>query len=112
MDVRQPNPQAHTPTGADSADSAAVAVVVLRWPEEDARRRWLAAAGIPRILVLPAEQPPPSHWDHIEDWVREPVDPEELEVRRVTVALRRSMEQGRRTPVELPQPDGAPGPRA
>lgn len=63
-------------------------VPLLRWPEEEPLRRDLAAAGAPRLLLLAAGQPPPDHWDELEDWIREPVDLAELEVRRQTVRAR------------------------
>jgi len=49
-----------------------VDVVTLRWPTEDVRRRVLAEAGVPRLLVLDGEQPPPSDLDDLEDWIRLP----------------------------------------
>jgi two-component system, OmpR family, response regulator len=48
----------------------------------------LAAAGTPRLLLLTDRHPPPDDWDEIEDWVREPIDPDEIEVRRQTVVAR------------------------
>ncbi len=62
-------------------------VVTLRWPAEDARRVALAEAGIPRLLVVDGDKPPPHVSDALEDWIRVPA----LEVdRRARVeALRR-----------------------
>lgn len=62
-------------------------VVTLRWPAEDARRMALAEAGIPRLLVIDGDRPPPHISDALEDWIRVPA----LEVdRRARVeALRR-----------------------
>lgn len=62
-------------------------VVTLRWPAEDARRAALAEAGIPRLLVVDGDEPPPRIADALEDWIRVPA----LEVdRRARVeALRR-----------------------
>jgi hypothetical protein len=71
-------------------------VPVLRWPAEEDRRQALAAAGQPRLLLLGVGQPPPDDWDDLEDWLREPVDPVELEVRRLTV--RRRADKARRRP--------------
>jgi DNA-binding response OmpR family regulator len=63
-------------------------VPLLRWPAQEPLRRRLAAAGAPRLLLLTADHPPPDDWDDLEDWLREPVDVEELEVRRQTVRTR------------------------
>jgi DNA-binding response OmpR family regulator len=70
-------------------------VPVLRWPAEERRRRELASAGAPRLLLLTADQPPPDDWDEIEDWIREPVDVADLEVRRRTVRARALLAQRR-----------------
>jgi len=56
-----------------------VDVVTLRWPTEELRRRVLAEAGVPRLLVLDGEQPPPKDLDDLEDWIRVPA----LEIDRV-----------------------------
>jgi two-component system response regulator TctD len=63
-------------------------VPLLRWPAQEAERQRLAAAGKPRLLLLTADQPPPVDWDELEDWIREPVDLAEMEVRRHTVHSR------------------------
>ena len=63
-------------------------VRLVRWPEEATFRDKLAALGLPRILVLDEQEPPPATWDEIEDWVRVPVAKSELELRAVTVARR------------------------
>jgi len=62
-------------------------VVTLRWPAEDARREALAEAGIPRLLVIDGERPPPHLLDTLEDWIRVPA----LEIDRLArvEALRR-----------------------
>lgn len=44
-------------------------IVALRWPEESARRDQLAAAGIPRLLLVSAGATPPSVWALDEDWI-------------------------------------------
>jgi two-component system response regulator TctD len=79
-----------------AAGSVDADVPLLRWPDEEDRRQALAAAGQPRLLLLTAHQPPPDEWDALEDWLREPVDPVELEVRRLTV--RRRADKARRRP--------------
>ena len=42
----------------------------------------LARAGVPRLLVLEPGTPPPDEWDELEDWVRRPLDPEEVAFRQ------------------------------
>ena len=71
-------------------------VPLLRWPAQEPLRRRLAVAGAPRLLLLTADHPPPEHWDDLEDWIREPVDVADLEVRRETVRCR--ARQARRRP--------------
>ena len=60
-------------------------VPLLRHPEDEAGRRRLAGAGVPRVLLVAAGADAPVCDDPIEDWVRAPVDPEELEERRRVV---------------------------
>lgn len=82
------------------------AVAILRWPAEERRRQRLADAGIARILVLAPDEPPPARWEPIEDWVREPVDCEELRMRLATVARRRA--RAVEPPDRSPHPTDAP----
>lgn len=70
-------------------------VPLLRWPAEEPQRQRLAAAGAPRLLLLTADHPPPDDWDELEDWIREPVDLDELEVRRQTVRSRAELARRR-----------------
>ncbi len=48
-------------------------VELLRWPEQQAVRRALERANIPRILVLAPDTTLPSDVGDDEDWVREPL---------------------------------------
>lgn len=75
-------------TGPPLGDAHAVAVPLVRWPAEAERRAALADAGLPRLLVLAADEPPPTSWDDLEDWVRSPIDAEEVEHRRATLRRR------------------------
>jgi hypothetical protein len=59
-------------------------VTVLRWPEQEAERRRLAALGRPRVLLTPADVTPPSILDDQELWVRDG---------RGAIALLEAMEQ-------------------
>lgn len=63
-------------------------VALVHWPDDDATRRRLQAAHRPRLLLVAAGAPPPVAVDELEDWVRLPVDPEELDIRRATLARR------------------------
>lgn len=47
-------------------------VVTLRWPQEQSRRETLAEMGVPRLLVVAGEEPPPHLDDELEDWIRSP----------------------------------------
>lgn len=63
-------------------------VVLLRWPAQEDLRARLEADGLPRLLLLSHECLAPVCADDLEDWVREPLDPEELEVRAAKVQHR------------------------
>lgn len=81
----------HAPVAAAESPDHDVALVA--WPEEAARRAELAAVGRPRLLMVAPEAAPPITWDHLEDWVRVPVDPRELDARRGALAHRRGAGQ-------------------
>jgi hypothetical protein len=63
-------------------------VALVHWPEEDALRRRLAAAHLPRLLLVDADQMPPLATDELEDWARLPLDPDELAIRCATLVQR------------------------
>ena len=63
-------------------------VRLVRWPAEAEQRADLAALDLPRIVVVGVDDPAPDLCDELEDWVRAPVDPEDLAVRAATVARR------------------------
>jgi DNA-binding response OmpR family regulator len=60
-------------------------VTLVRWPGEEARLDALRAAGEPRLVVVETGSPTPAA-DCLEDWLRAPVDVDELRIR--TAALR------------------------
>ena len=74
-----------TPTGTGAApalDADAVEVAMVTWPDGDGERaRRLAADGVPRLLLVAGDAPPPCCSDELEDWAREPFDPAEVETR-------------------------------
>jgi DNA-binding response OmpR family regulator len=63
-------------------------VALVHWPQEDALRRRLADAHVPRLLLIESDQVPPLAPDELEDWVRLPPDPDEIAVRSATLAQR------------------------
>jgi hypothetical protein len=76
-------PRAATGTSLGVGD-----VPVIPWPSEAAQRNRLAAARRPRILAVIAGGAPPDVSDALEDWVRVPVDVDELTLRRQTLQRR------------------------
>lgn len=56
-------------------------VALLRWPAQSELRARLAAERAPRVLLISRSRAAPTCEDELEDWVREPIDPVELEVR-------------------------------
>lgn len=76
-------------------------VMTLRWPDERARREELARTGLPRLLVVASDAPPPIAADPLEDWVRE--DAPELDRRARVEAIRMRVE---RTLGAVPELDG------
>jgi DNA-binding response OmpR family regulator len=78
------------PVVLDSSDppDAPRDVALLRWPEDEALRRQLATARLPRLLLLAADQMPPIVGDELEDWLRFPLDPEDLGIRTSTLLAR------------------------
>jgi DNA-binding response OmpR family regulator len=63
-------------------------VVLVRWPEEDARLRELRASGAPRLLLLNGEAAPPELADCLEDWIRLPADDRDVRARVAILSLR------------------------
>ena len=72
-------------------------VALLHWPRESGLREELVAAGRPRLLLVEVGQIPPLGADPLEDWVRLPAQPEDLDARR-RMLRRRSVA---RTPIRL-----------
>jgi hypothetical protein len=71
-----PDPEPRAPTVAQraAADDRAP-VELLRWPEQDDRRRLLATLGRPRLLLLSPDAPPPTLVDDLELWIPDGSDP-------------------------------------
>ncbi len=63
--------------------------VALRWPIEEERRRKLADAGVPRLLVIDPSALPPAVESPLEDWIRAPAS-EVDRAARIEVLRRRA----------------------
>ena len=63
-------------------------VVLLRWPEEEARLESLRAVGAPRLLLVGESLAAPSSVDPLEDWIRLPAAEDDLRARVATLAAR------------------------
>ena len=63
-------------------------MTLLRWPEEGAARHRLAAERRPRLLLLAPGVTPPDDLDELEDWLRLPMEADELAARCDTLAAR------------------------
>jgi len=61
---------------------------LLHWPADDRIRAELADASTPCILLVARDAAPPEEWGDLEDWVRLPLEPEELQQRARTLRRR------------------------
>jgi hypothetical protein len=73
---------------ASAATTSVDGVRLIPWPADDALRRELTDAGVPCLLLVAPEAPPPEDWGELEDWVRLPLDPDELQGRARTLRRR------------------------
>jgi hypothetical protein len=62
-------------------------VALVHWPAEAQRLEHLRARGEPRLVVV-EHGPPPTTEDWLEDWLRTPVDEEEVRIRLETLRAR------------------------
>ena len=71
-----------------------VEVALLHWPRDAAARAHLAAAMLPRLLLVPAGEEPPQPGDEMEDWIRLPADERDVAARLSSLSARaeRSLE--------------------
>jgi hypothetical protein len=79
----EPDPILSAPVGGPAS-----LVELVDWPDHDRRRVALAAAGRPRLLLVAPDAPPPICVDPLEDWVRLPADPVDVDHRRALLAHR------------------------
>ena len=56
-------------------------VVLVRWPSDELARDRLRDAGVPRLLLVETQAPPPQTIDDLEDWIRIPADEADLHAR-------------------------------
>ncbi|MCU1345177.1 MAG: helix-turn-helix protein [Acidimicrobiia bacterium] len=68
-------------------------VVVLTWPDEEAKRIQLREAHMPRLLIVPPEVTPPRDTDFLEDWARTTADAIEIHSRLSALADRARITQ-------------------
>ncbi len=68
-------------------------VVVLRWPDDSAEVDRLAAARLPRLLLVEETADPPESGDCEEDWIRLPADDRDVGARLRALARRAARHQ-------------------
>lgn len=61
-------------------------VVILHWPAQSDRISDLERLGVPRLLLVEPDSPPPPSTSCIEDWLRLPVDDASLRARLFALA--------------------------
>lgn len=67
-------------------------VALVRWPEDEAKRRELRAVNRPRLLLVEEKAPAPVSGDPLEDWIRLPADDRDLRARLDALTLRSGAE--------------------
>jgi DNA-binding response OmpR family regulator len=63
-------------------------VALVRWPSDDSTRVRLRDGGVPRVLLVEGDAPPPDVSDDLEDWIRVPADEVDLHARVDALARR------------------------
>jgi len=91
-----PGPSAPIAVTGARPQATTSSVSMLRWPEEEDRRRRLELEGAPRLLVVGPDDDAPALRDDLEDWVRDPPNSADL-VARLSVLAERA-ECARRRP--------------
>ncbi|MFK8908680.1 helix-turn-helix domain-containing protein, partial [Streptomyces sp. YS-3] len=80
------------PVGRRSAGAAprtpSSAVRILRWPEQSHQLDQCRAQGVPRLLLVAPTAPPPHCVDQLEDWIRTPADPQDVQARQAALQAR------------------------
>ena len=75
-----------TPIGARA--EGLVHVPLLRWPSERTEAKRLEAKALPFLLLVGRDEIPPRSGYRFMDWVRSPVDPDELIARQANLEAR------------------------
>lgn len=68
-------------------------VVLVRWPEEEPELERLRTAGVPRLLIVDPQIPPPDSIDPLEDWIRLPADDRDVRARAAALSARASRDR-------------------
>lgn len=63
-------------------------VALVRWPDDEQKRRELRASNRPRLLLVDQQAPAPVSGDPLEDWIRLPADDRDLRARLDALTLR------------------------
>lgn len=58
-----------------------IEVRLVHWPTQACELDAAAAADIPRLLLVEPDVPPPEVTDELEDWIRLPADPIDMQAR-------------------------------
>ena len=95
--------EAETVVKQENRRLAAVDVTLLRWPLERDRRAALAAQGVPRLLLIEADEDAPVLVDCLEDWVRLPASQGDLDARCAAILGRGGLHAPERPVLD---PDG------
>jgi len=75
-----------------SVRSSTMDVALVRWPDDEGRRRELKTANRPRLLLVDEKAPAPVSGDPLEDWIRLPADDRDLRARLDALTLRSGAE--------------------
>jgi hypothetical protein len=68
-------------------------VAILAWPEHADQAAECSRTGHPRLLLVAPDGEPPADWDDLTDWVRLPVDAQDLCARVAALRWRARMLQ-------------------
>jgi hypothetical protein len=80
-ELMSPRPRSNGRRAAVALAPDRSAPVVIRWPADQDRRRELADLGVPRLLLVDSDAPPPVCTDALEDWIRLPSDERDIDAR-------------------------------
>jgi DNA-binding winged helix-turn-helix (wHTH) protein len=87
-------------TGRTPQAVTAVDVVLVLWPDHASDLERLEASGVPRLLLVAPEAPPPEDGDCLQDWVRLPAADQDVRA-RILALERRSARHRTRAPVTV-----------